>query len=254
MALHARTSVNPSSGQRSMLSLLSPLACSPMENMHASLGEQRVSAFWWQVTWNVKSLVDTEGSVKTVIQGQDVRHKNIKELTCNWWYISWGRMKVAALQKNLWFGSAAYHVQYVHICTHVASIPPEQPYILFVDFNVCVESQSVAHDLQDGVWGPEGYGECNDAGSRYRHVSLPRKPQCAVHGSITSPFTNRLGCTQCQSTGIALICDRRTEYCVWLWLWGEELNATQIINFSVCRLGWQVGYTIWGCYVHARRK
>ena len=112
---------------------------------------------------------------------------------------------MAALQKTCGLGVLRI------MCStymYVASIPPEQPYILFVDFNARVGSQSVAHDLQDGVWGPEGYGECNDAGSSYGHVSLPRKPQCAVHGSITSPFTNRLGSTQCQSTGIALGKDR----------------------------------------------
>ena len=40
----------------------------------------------------------------------------------------------------------------------LALIPPEEPYIILGDFNACVESRSEAHDLWDGVRGPDGYG------------------------------------------------------------------------------------------------
>lgn len=46
----------------------------------------------------------------------------------------------------------------------LASIPSEEPYIVLGDFNARVGSRNGAHDLWHGVRGPEGYGECNDAG------------------------------------------------------------------------------------------
>ena len=93
----------------------------------------------------------------------------------------------------------------------LASIPPEEPYILLGDFNAHVGSRSGAHDLWDGVRGLDGYGECNDA----------RKECEVIHGFGRSPFTNRHGSTQNPNSGIVLTllsCDRRTEDGAWMLL------------------------------------
>lgn len=63
-----------STGRRLMASLQSSLACSPVENLHTSQGgtpsnahrraKQRCKA-WYYGMWNVRSLVDNEGTVET---------------------------------------------------------------------------------------------------------------------------------------------------------------------------------------------
>ena len=44
------------------------------------------------------------------------------------------------------------------------TIPSGEAYILLGDFNARVGSRMSAHDLWDGVRGPAGYGDTNDAG------------------------------------------------------------------------------------------
>ena len=64
-----------------------------------------------------------------------------------------------------WAASRAAKDEFFRDLEHaLASIPPEEPYILLGDFNAHVGSRSGAHDLWDVVRGLDGYGECNDAG------------------------------------------------------------------------------------------
>ena len=61
--------------------------------------------------------------------------------------------------------SRAAEDQFLQDLEHaLALIPLGEPYILLRDFNAGVGSRSEAHDLWHGVHGPDGYGECNDAG------------------------------------------------------------------------------------------
>ena len=232
-----------------MLSLSSPFVCSPAEDLHTSrvrsccAHRAKSKPFWRLGTWNVRSLVDAEGSVNTARQGRDVCHAEDRRVDLVVRELKRYDVKVAALQETLWFGSAVYRVgesvvlaagrpipaagepmkwgegvaivlsgpawrtageqwkawssrlvsaclqtgsrkaDHLHVLScyaptraasraakdeffrdlehALASIPPEEPYILLGDFNARVGSRSGAHDLWRGL---DGYGECNDAG------------------------------------------------------------------------------------------
>ena len=130
-ALHARTSVNASSGQRSMLSLSSPLVCSPAEDLHTSRVRSccahgaKSKPFWRLGTWNVRSLVDTEGSMKTARQGRDVCHAEDRRVDLVVRELKRYDVKVAALQETLWFGSAVHCVGRV-LCWQLAGLYLQQ--------------------------------------------------------------------------------------------------------------------------------
>ena len=255
MALRARSSANASTGRRSMPSLLSPLARSPAEELHTSrvrpshAHRAKNKPSWRLGTWNVRSLVNAEGSVETARQGRDVCSAEDRKIDLVVHVLKRYDVKVAALQETLWFGSAVYHVgesvvlaagrpvqavgkprkrgegvaivldgpaiiawraagqqwkawssrlvstqlqfgsrraDHLHVLScyvptraasrvtkdeffqdlerALSSIPSVAPYILLGDFNARVGSRTGAHDLWDGVRGPDGYGETNDAG------------------------------------------------------------------------------------------
>lgn len=73
--------MNTSTGHRPMAPLSSPLACSPVEGLHASQegamkhAHRRAklrSKAWYFSTWNVRSLVDNEGTVETARLSSEV--------------------------------------------------------------------------------------------------------------------------------------------------------------------------------------
>ena len=99
-----------------MPSLHSPLACSPAEDLrssrvqHSTAFKTKNASSWRIASWNVRSLLDSEGPVETARQGRDTVHGEdrridevVKEL-CRY------GVKVAGLQETKWFGSAVYHV------------------------------------------------------------------------------------------------------------------------------------------------
>ena len=69
--------VKTRTGRRSMSPLGSSLVCSPVENLQVSQarlhsarrGVRRQRPFWYFGTWNVRSLLDSEGSVETARPG-----------------------------------------------------------------------------------------------------------------------------------------------------------------------------------------
>ena len=118
--LQARKHVKMSTGHRSMVSLNSHLACTAAEALQASQPSsvahrtklsrvQRSSMF--VATWNVRSLLESEGSVETARQTNEVQlaedrkiDRVIKE--CDRYGV-----KIAALQETKWFGNAVYRVK-----------------------------------------------------------------------------------------------------------------------------------------------
>ena len=76
-------------------------------------------------TWNVRSLVDTEGSVKTARQGRDVCHAEDRRVDLVVRELKRYDVKVAALQETLWFGSAVHCVGRV-LCWQLAGLYLQQ--------------------------------------------------------------------------------------------------------------------------------
>ena len=129
-----RNCVKLRTGRRSMSSLCSSLVCSPAENLPVSQarlhsarrGVRRRRPFWYFDTWNVQSLLDSEGSVETARQGLDCRQVTedqridlvVREL---YRY----KIPVAALQETKWFGQAVYCVGKSVVIT--AGRPTQQP-------------------------------------------------------------------------------------------------------------------------------
>ena len=104
-----------------MASLISRQVCSPAEALHTSQGERsscalrasRVgrSSVWVLASWNVRSLLDVEGSVETARQANDL-HVVTDERKIDQVISELGRYKidVAALQETKWFGETVYRV------------------------------------------------------------------------------------------------------------------------------------------------
>ena len=71
--------LNLSTGCQPMAPLGSSQDCSPAEALHPSQGEPSLGAlrasqmcgfsFWYVASWNVRTLVDMEGSIKTATHG-----------------------------------------------------------------------------------------------------------------------------------------------------------------------------------------
>ena len=76
----ARNRMKTRPGRRSMSPLASSPVCSPAENLQNSRvrphfafrAKRKTSSTWRLGSWNVRSLLDTEGPVETAKQGRDV--------------------------------------------------------------------------------------------------------------------------------------------------------------------------------------
>ena len=121
MAPHVRNRVSLSTGHRSMMPLNAPLACSPAESLQYSRdpktsarrrvrSRSRVS-YWHFATWNVRSLLDNEGSIETARLGPDC-HQLAEDRRIDLVVRELGRynITVGALQETKWFGNATYKV------------------------------------------------------------------------------------------------------------------------------------------------
>ena len=121
-------------GRRSMSPLGSSLVCSPAENLQVSRvrlhsarrGVRRRRPFWYFGMWNVRSLLDSEGSVETARQGLDC-HQVTEDRRIDLVVRELNRYKipVAALQETKWFGQAMYCVGKSVVIT--AGRPTPQP-------------------------------------------------------------------------------------------------------------------------------
>ena len=117
MALQARVSVKASSGQRQMLSLSSPLASPPAEDLHTSqvrstrAHRTRSKKYAWRLaTWNVRALLDSEGSVMTARQGRDAGQAEDCRVDLVVRELKRYSVEVAALQETIFFGNEVYNV------------------------------------------------------------------------------------------------------------------------------------------------
>ena len=103
-----------------MASLGSYQSCSPAEALHSSQGEPSNSAHrtrqmrgvlvWHMASWNVRTLVDVEGSIETARQNCDanvVDERKIDQVVSE---LDKYQVVVGALQETKWFGSEVYRV------------------------------------------------------------------------------------------------------------------------------------------------
>ena len=118
MVLHSGNRVSLSTGRRSMVPLSTSLECPYAEELQDShqvsnRAHRRAKLrrrAWFFGTWNVRSLVDNEGSIDTARLSHEVNEPEdrridlvVRELDCY-------NIKVAALQETKWFGRRVYIV------------------------------------------------------------------------------------------------------------------------------------------------
>ena len=239
-----------------MSSLNLHLTGSPAEDLHTSQARYRrahrakkTSVTWKFGTWNVRSMLDAEGSVETARQGMDARNAEDSKVDLVVRQLGRYGVKVAPLQETKWFGRAVYRVgesvvlaagrpvpvpgepvqrgegvaivlsgpaihawraageqwkawssrlvsaclqtgrrkkDHIHVLScyaptraasrelkdeffadleqALATVPSDEPYIILGDLNARVGSRNDMDDTWEGVRGPHGYGETNDAG------------------------------------------------------------------------------------------
>ncbi len=104
-----------------MASLNAYQVCSPAEALHTSQEGRSVSAHrssqlgrssvWVLATWNVRTLLDVDGSLETARHGDDL-HEVADERKIDQVVDELGRYKVdiATLQETKWFAEAKYKV------------------------------------------------------------------------------------------------------------------------------------------------
>ena len=112
--------LNLSTGCRSMALLGSSQDCPPAEALHPSqggpsLGALRASkmrgfSLWYVASWNVKTLVDVEGSIETVRHGCHVSVVDERKIDQFVSKLDRYNVDVVALQQTKWFGNVAYNV------------------------------------------------------------------------------------------------------------------------------------------------
>ena len=117
MALQARNCVDLSTGHRSMVPLNSRLACTAAEELQPSqpssfarrtkLSRVRCSSMC-AATWNVRSLLESEGSVETARQTREISLAEDKKIDLVIRELDRYGVKIGALQETKWFGNAVY--------------------------------------------------------------------------------------------------------------------------------------------------
>ena len=119
MAYHARISMGSSPECCSIASLGSSLACAPAEKLrnsqelqiaHRTKVKKHQQSVWFFATWNVRSLVDIEGSVETARQSTETHQAEDRRIDQVIRELKRYQVSVAALQETKWFGNAVYHV------------------------------------------------------------------------------------------------------------------------------------------------
>lgn len=108
--------MNPSTGCCMITPLNSPLACSPAEGLHASqeviskCAHRRAKQAWYFGTWNVRSLVDNEGTVETARLSPEMSEPEDRRIDIVIRELNRYSINVAALQETKWFGKQVYRV------------------------------------------------------------------------------------------------------------------------------------------------
>ena len=110
------------------------LASAPAEDLHTSQAKsvcahRAKGKFHWRfASWNVRSMLDTEGSIETARQGRDMLHAEDRKVDLVVRELGRYNIKVAALQETKWMGNAVYEVGDSVLLTAGRPVPvPEQP-------------------------------------------------------------------------------------------------------------------------------
>ena len=91
-------------------------AISPPEDLQPSEDDQHLaqrtklkrSSTWYLASWNIRSLVDTTGSIETARQMCDLRDVEDRRIDQVVDVLEKYRVTVAALQETKWFGNEVY--------------------------------------------------------------------------------------------------------------------------------------------------
>ena len=114
-----------------MAPLITRQASSPAEDLHTSQGSN-VRAFrakrlpsWRLSTWNIRSMVDTNGPVEVASQCGRGESRKVDQIVH---VLGQYDIKIAALQEIKWFGSDVYQVAGAVVLTAGRSVPsPDEP-------------------------------------------------------------------------------------------------------------------------------
>ena len=100
----------------------SSLTCYPAEDLHASQvattttkhahrrAKLRSSKACYFGKWNVRSLIDNEGTVETARMSSEVSESEDRRIDLVIRELNQYNIKVATLQETKWFGNAVYHI------------------------------------------------------------------------------------------------------------------------------------------------
>ena len=120
--------------------LIAPLGfcqgCSPAEDLHTSQGEpsfgahragQKHNSFvWYLASWNVRTLLDVEGSIRTARQQSEWRIVDERKIDQVVYELERYQVVVVALQETKWFGSDMYTVGDSVVLTSGRMVPEQE--------------------------------------------------------------------------------------------------------------------------------
>ena len=96
---------------------LTHAGCPPTESLCGSQAKHKAFRVksgarvdWYTGTWNVRSLLDNEGSIETARQGRESDGTEDRRIDLVLRKLGRFRIKVAALQETKWFGNAEYYI------------------------------------------------------------------------------------------------------------------------------------------------
>ena len=236
-----------------MASLSSCQGCSfPAEALHTSQGElsfrahragsNQENSAWYMGTWNVRMLLDVDGSIETAKRSGDVSVTNERKIDQVVSELDRYDIVVGALQETKWFGTEVYRVGGSVVLTAgrdvpggnevrqrgegvaivlsgdavrawnsffdtlqdaLLLIPSDECFVMLGDFNALVGSRGA----DDECWyerGPHGYGEPNEAGKELlSFLSTNEATVCNSWFQKSVTYRSRPGSTLSLGSGIA---------------------------------------------------
>ena len=160
---------------------LAHLASAPAEDLHTSQAKsvcahRAKGKFHWRfVSWNVRSMLDTEGSIETARQGRDTLHAEDRKVDLVVRELGRYNIKVAALQETKWMGNAVYEVGESVLLTAGRPVPvPEQPIQRGEGVAVVLSGPAISAWKAGGqrwkAWSPRLISTCLATGSRKEDI------------------------------------------------------------------------------------
>ena len=108
--------------------------CPPVEDLHTSRGipscahrarQSRMSSVWYLESWNVRTLLDAEGSIETARQGREVEVVDERKIDQVVGGMCRYKIDVEALQETKWFGCEVHKVGHSMVLTAGMKIPDQ---------------------------------------------------------------------------------------------------------------------------------